>query len=753
MDPVAAAALSSWSFNAPLLCMLLALALIYSRGWRLLNAERPHKYTARRLLAFACGLTTIFVALASPIDAFAGFLLEAHMVQHLLLIMVAPPLLWLGQPVLPLLRGLPGWLFRDVLGPFFSWKELRQAGKAIIHPLIGWCSLAVVVIMWHLPRLYELALHSQGWHELEHACFFWSAMLFWWPVIGVWPSQPVWPRWAMIPYLVFADLVNTGLSAVLCFSDHVIYPTYQSVPRLWGISAISDQVTSGAIMWVPGSIAFLAPAVVLIMQAVESGRFHRVKRAPTPRAVVPRKVARKAWDLLQVPVIGSILRFRYFRRSLQALMLLLAVAVVADGLFGSQVAPMNLAGVLPWTYWRGLAVIALLAAGNLFCMACPFTLPRDLARRFVTPYFRWPRRLRVKWIAVGLLITYFWAYEAFGLWNSPRSTAWVILGYFAAAFAIDSVFKGASFCKYVCPIGQFHFVHALVSPLEVKVREPAVCASCTTYDCIRGNDRQRGCELNLFQPKKTGNLDCTFCLDCVQACPQQNVGILRVLPGESLYKDSRGSGIGRLSQRPDVAALALLLVFGAFVNAAGMTGPVMMWMHHWHAQLGLSSMVPVVTVFYILSLLIIPGVLVAACGWASRHWGRASLASKDLICSFAIALVPVGFGMWLAHFSNHLIAGWNSLIPVIESMRSSAASVDYPPAWSPNWLPSLELLFLDLGLLLTLYIGWRVACRLVDGARQTLAMLLPWALLAIALYSAGVWIVFQPMQMRGMMMQ
>ncbi len=106
MDTVAAAALSSWSFSAPLMCALLALALIYFRGWRLLSAERPHKYTTRRLVSFASGLTTIFVALASPIDALAGLLLEAHMIQHLLLIMVAPPLLWLGQPVLPLLRGL-----------------------------------------------------------------------------------------------------------------------------------------------------------------------------------------------------------------------------------------------------------------------------------------------------------------------------------------------------------------------------------------------------------------------------------------------------------------------------------------------------------------------------------------------------------------------------------------------------------------------------------------------------------------------
>jgi polyferredoxin len=502
-------------------------------------------------------------------------------------------------------------------------------------------------------------------------------------------------------------------------------------------------------MWVPGSIAFLAPAIILAMQALEPRRTLPVKHVSTARFVMSR---RTPWNLLQTPILGSILRYRHFRRCVQTAMLLLAAAVAVDGFFGPQVAPMNLAGVLPWTYWRGLAVIALLAAGNLFCMACPFTLPRDLARKFVPPRHRWPRRLRSKWIAVGLLLTYLWAYEAFGLWDSPRSTAWVLLGYFAAALAVDSVFKGASFCKYVCPIGQFHFVHALVSPLEVKVREPAVCASCNTHDCIRGNNRQRGCELNLFQPKKAGNFDCTFCLDCVQACPQQNVGILRVLPGQSLYKDSRGSGIARLSRRSDVAALVLILVFGAFVNAAGMTAPVMMWMHHWHARLGLSSIVPIVTALYAAGLLVIPGLLVAACAWMSRQSLPASVTWKEVTCSFALALVPEGFGMWLAHFSNHLLVGWSSIMPVIQRILSPTASVDSPSAWIPNWLPSLQLLFLDLGLLLTLYVAWRVACRLVFDMPQTLAVLAPWALLAIALYSAGVWIVFQPMQMRGMMM-
>jgi hypothetical protein len=397
-------------------------------------------------------------------------------------------------------------------------------------------------------------------------------------------------------------------------------------------------------------------------------------------------------------------------------------------------------------------VIVLLMAGNLFCMACPFTLPRDLARKFAPPRYRWPRRLRTKWIAAGLLATYLWAYEAFALWDSPRATAWIILGYFIAAFVVDMAFKGASFCKYVCPIGQFHFVHALVSPLQVKVREPAVCGSCVTHDCIRGNDRQRGCELQLFQPKKLGNLDCTFCLDCVQACPQQNVGILRVLPGESLRENRHGSGIGRPNRRPDVAVLVLILVFGAFLNAAGMTEPVMMWMHHWHARLGLTSIVPIITGFYAGGLLIIPAILAAACGWVSLRWAQGSSTWKDLTCSFTLALVPVGFAMWLAHFSNHLIAGWCTLIPAIERFFSLVSAGDCPRASSLSWLPSLELIFLGLGFLLTLYTAWRVACRVSGGDRIALAVMSPWAVLAGALYSAGIWIVLQPMRMRGMMM-
>src|SRR5262249_56116529 len=135
------------------------------------------------------------------------------------------------------------------------------------------------------------------------------------------------------------------------------------------------------------------------------------------------------------------------------------------------------AGVLPWTHGRGLPVRGLLAAGNVFCMGCPFLLPRPLARRWLPSRRNWPRRLRNKWPAVLLIVAFLWAYEALALWDRPRWTAGLALGYFVAAFVLDGLFRGASFCKYLCPIGQFNFVQSLASPLEVKARDPAVCPS------------------------------------------------------------------------------------------------------------------------------------------------------------------------------------------------------------------------------------------------------------------------------------
>src|SRR6185369_5036449 len=239
-------------------------------------------------------------------------------------------------------------------------------------------------------------------------------------------------------------------------------------------------------------------------------------------------------DLLRIPLVGPLLTRQHARTLLQIPLFIISAAMIVHGLFGPQLAPRNLATTLSWVHFRGALVLVLLLAGNFFCMACPFMLPRQIARRLFQPKLNWPRRLRNKWLAVGLFVLILFAYELFDLWGSPLWTAWLIAAYFLGALAVDSVFKHASFCKFVCPIGQFNFVASTVSPLEVKVRDSEVCATCKTRDCIRGRRDfsdgeltviQRGCELALFQPMKTGNLDCTFCLDCVQACPHDNIGI------------------------------------------------------------------------------------------------------------------------------------------------------------------------------------------------------------------------------------
>jgi ferredoxin len=332
---------------------------------------------------------------------------------------------------------------------------------------------------------------------------------------------------------------------------------------------------------------------------------------------------------------------------------------------------------------------ALLVVGNLFCMACPFMLVRDAARRVFPPKLRWPKALRNKWLVSVLFLVYLWAYEQFGLWNSPWLTAWIIGGYFLAAVLVDGLFKGATFCKYVCPIGQFHFVTSLVSPREIAVKNQAVCQSCKTFDCIKGNSKARGCELDLFQPKKIGNLDCTFCLDCVKACPHDNVGLISVIPGKTLLSNTYRSSIGRLSKRKDWVFLVLIIVFGGFGNAAAMTDTVMMWPYKW-------------------LLLLLPLAALALCTGQSAR--------------FSLALAPVGIGMWAAHAAFHALAA----------------------------MP-LEILLLDAGLLLALYLIWRIAAELASGTMKTLQLAAPWAALAISLYCAGVWILFQPMEMRGMM--
>ena len=267
----------SWQLEPWIIVPVVVAGSIYLRGWWQLHRRLPRRFTVWRLIAFQGGLLTLLLALVSPLHTLAELLLQFHMVQHLLLMMVAPPLLWLGAPMLPLLRGLPRPVLRYGLGPLFASRSLQRLGRFLTHPMVCLIAFTASSVAWHIPRLYELALSSEFWHEVQHIFFLGTALLFWWPVVQPWPSRPRWPRWAMIPYLLIADIQNTALSAFLIFSERVLYPTYGAVPRLWGISVLDDQAAAGAIMWVPGSVIFLIPVFVLAIRLLDSTRTHPVR--------------------------------------------------------------------------------------------------------------------------------------------------------------------------------------------------------------------------------------------------------------------------------------------------------------------------------------------------------------------------------------------------------------------------------------------------------------------------------------------
>lgn len=246
-------------------------AAIYIRGWARIRRTRPAQFTLLRLCSFLGGILALFVAVASPLDTFSESLLFMHMAQHFVLMSIAPPLIVIGAPVVPLLRGLPRWFIR-LLRPLFVTRALPAVGCFLTRPRVAWLAMAVAYIGWHIPAAYEFALSSENWHNFEHACFFFTNLMFWWPVIRPWPFRTSQSRWILVPYLLLADIVNTSISAFLCFSGRVLYPSYAAIPRPFGLSALDDQVAAGAFMWFCGSMVFMVPGFLLVLLLLSPSR-------------------------------------------------------------------------------------------------------------------------------------------------------------------------------------------------------------------------------------------------------------------------------------------------------------------------------------------------------------------------------------------------------------------------------------------------------------------------------------------------
>ncbi len=279
MDPVVSAALLSWDIRPEVIAGLLLAGGLFSLGWRRLHRRRSALAAPWRLASYLSGLAVLGLALMSPIDVLGGQLFYMHMIQHLLMVMLAPPLLLLANPFPLLLWGLPPRGRAVVAGWFTPGALVRQTLRLLTPPGLAWLLFIGFFLGWHDPNAYNAALYSDTVHDLEHVTFFGSAMLYWWHVIGAGPRlHGHFSRSAKIAFLLVTVPVNMAAGITIAFATEPLYTYYTTVPRFFGISVMNDQMLSGIIMWIPGSMMYIIAALVLIAGLVQ----REAEKAPLP---------------------------------------------------------------------------------------------------------------------------------------------------------------------------------------------------------------------------------------------------------------------------------------------------------------------------------------------------------------------------------------------------------------------------------------------------------------------------------------
>ena len=277
--------LTSWPGEPALAAAMLVGLALYVIGWRRLRRGPAARVLPRwRIWCYLAGLLALALAVLSPIAVFSERLFFMHMVQHLLLLLIAPPLLWLGMPLIPVIWGLPAGIRR----PIGRWMcSAHGLGHLLTSPMVAVAVYTATIALWHVPRLYDAAQGASLTHDLQHVMFLGTALLYWWPVIHPSGGRRRLSYGLAIPYLLPPFLEGMLIGVLLTFTDRLVYTTYEDMEPTWGMQALDDQQLGGLIMWVPGGMLFLIPLIGLIAMLLR-------EEQPSPRRTGVHSPARRA---------------------------------------------------------------------------------------------------------------------------------------------------------------------------------------------------------------------------------------------------------------------------------------------------------------------------------------------------------------------------------------------------------------------------------------------------------------------------
>lgn len=513
-----------------------------------------------------------------------------------------------------------------------------------------------------------------------------------------------------------------------------------------------------------GAVAggFLIPYLIFIIAVTPIMVYWLVRRAKAieteresadggeDQAIEPRK-----YDLLRIPFINRLLKWRGFQFAVQLPNALIFILVVVAGIWGTQLGDKNFATVVTWLIWWAVIIFTFLFLSRTWCMACPLVSLAEwiqrgklwgVGKRVFSLNRKWPKKLRNFWVPTGFFMILTWMYLFIGLASSPLYTALVTIGLFIGpAIIVSLIFQRRTFCRYVCPIGGIIGAYSMTAPLELRSRDVEVCQSCKDKSCYRGNEKGYGCPMFELPQKMETNTYCTMCTECVKTCPNDNIS-LNVRPFLSDLWKTKKIGF-------DVAAIVVILLGVTVFQTLEMVEP---WTDVSEAVVdatGISENV-FLTLSYIALAVLAPMGIFGAWSALTRRTGGNGVRLRTVFIGFSFAFLPIALSSHLAHNLVHFFEEGVAAIPVISDPLGfgwnlfGTAGVETTPLLGMEPLQLVQMTLIAIGYLAAVYVGWRVAKQTFGKNMRAVMGLAPMLVLMVAFAGVNLWLLNLPMGMR-----
>lgn len=499
---------------------------------------------------------------------------------------------------------------------------------------------------------------------------------------------------------------------------------------------------------IPVWLVLVAVAMVIVLSFVAVERWGRPKPGPGFR-----------FNLIRSRFAYRIAKSRWFQAVPQTLTVVVLVALIVAGLFGNRIG--NITPVAVWTIWWAGLIVAIAVLGPVFCFACPWDGLTNLLTRLrlkarVVPMslgLSVPAALRNMYPAIALFTLLTWAELGLEVTTDPRATALMGLGMAALAVGCAIAFGGKAFCSYLCPIGRITGLYSNLSPVELRARNPKACRTCTTEDCLNGNERGYPCPTGISLKVVDNATMCTGCTECIKSCKRHNVAI-NVRPFAADLRVAR-------RPRVDEAWLCLALLSLTLFHGLSMTTT---WENFFPGEwsiikaLTVDVGLPRVAAFTLAMAVAISvpvglyGLSCRAAAWLARTYERVS--PRRIFHAYALSLLPIAFFYHLAHNAMHLLMEGGAIVPLASDPLGTGADVFGTATTRIGHLASdgaiwgIQLALIVVGHVLGVVVAHRASRRLFSNPAAARRSLIPMLVVMVAISIGGLALTGLDMNMR-----